>query len=122
MDVRPATALVGGIEYAAEFCRRQQISRVTFIQVAGGVRRAGCGRAGRTVAAPAAVAAVLACRVELVGAGLDHGPQSAVAIAGSIDDHSRYVVGSSAGAGAGTTALVWAVTLAGIALAACLEI
>src|ERR1700712_3370745 len=38
-----------------------------------------------------------------------------VAIAGSIDDHSRYLVGLSAAVGAGTTELVWAVVLSGIA-------
>jgi transposase InsO family protein/transposase-like protein len=40
---------------------------------------------------------------------------SVVAIAGSIDDHSRYLVGLAAVAGAGTTELVWSVMLAGIA-------
>jgi transposase InsO family protein len=37
-----------------------------------------------------------------------------VAIAGSLDDHSRYVPGLRAGIGQGTTDLVWAVMLAGI--------
>jgi len=34
MDTRAATALAGQIENVAEFCRRRQISRVTFLQVA----------------------------------------------------------------------------------------
>jgi transposase InsO family protein len=38
-----------------------------------------------------------------------------VAIAGTIDDHSRYLTGLAAAAGSGTTELVWAVMLAGIA-------
>jgi transposase InsO family protein len=37
-----------------------------------------------------------------------------VAIAGTLDDHSRYLVGLVAGVGAGTTELVWSVMLAGI--------
>jgi transposase InsO family protein len=37
-----------------------------------------------------------------------------VAIAGSLDDHSRYLVGLAATVGAGTGELVWAVILAGI--------
>jgi transposase InsO family protein len=37
-----------------------------------------------------------------------------VAIAGTLDDHSRYLVGLAAAAGAGTTELVWTVMLAGI--------
>ena len=40
---------------------------------------------------------------------------TAVAIAGSLEDHSRYLTGLSAAAGAGTAQLVWAVMLAGIA-------
>lgn len=40
--------------------------------------------------------------------------ESPVAIAGTIDDHSRYLTGLRAAAGAGTTELVWAVMLAGI--------
>ncbi|UNB49966.1 IS481 family transposase [Mycolicibacterium sp. YH-1] len=39
---------------------------------------------------------------------------SPVAIAGSIDDHSRYLTALQAAAGAGSTELVWAVMLAGI--------
>lgn len=39
---------------------------------------------------------------------------SPVAIAGSLDDHSRYSVGLHAAAGAGTAELVWSVMLAGI--------
>jgi transposase InsO family protein len=39
---------------------------------------------------------------------------SAVAIAGSIDDHSRYVVGLRAGPGYADAELVWSVVLAGI--------
>jgi transposase InsO family protein len=39
---------------------------------------------------------------------------SPVAIAGSIDDHSRYLTALHAGTGAGTAELVWAVMLAGI--------
>jgi transposase InsO family protein len=38
-----------------------------------------------------------------------------VAIAGTIDDHSRYLTGLAAAAGSGTAELVWAVMLAGIA-------
>jgi transposase InsO family protein len=37
-----------------------------------------------------------------------------VAIAGTLDDHSRYLVGLEAGLGEGTAALVWSVMLAGI--------
>jgi transposase InsO family protein len=40
---------------------------------------------------------------------------AAVAIAGSLDDHSRYVAGLAAALGAGTGELVWAVFLAGVA-------
>jgi transposase InsO family protein len=40
---------------------------------------------------------------------------SPVAIAGSLDDHSRYLAGLQAGPGAGTAELVWEVILAGIA-------
>jgi transposase InsO family protein len=40
---------------------------------------------------------------------------TSVAIAGTIDDHSRYLVGLAAAVGAGTGALVWMVMLAGIA-------
>lgn len=39
---------------------------------------------------------------------------TAVAIAGSLDDHSRYLVGLQAGLGHGTAELVWSVMLAGI--------
>jgi transposase InsO family protein len=39
---------------------------------------------------------------------------TAVAIAGTLDDHSRYLVGLSAGMGAGNGELVWSVMLAGI--------
>jgi transposase InsO family protein len=39
---------------------------------------------------------------------------TAVAIAGSLDDHSRYLVGLTAAVGAGTGGLVWSVMLAGI--------
>ena len=39
---------------------------------------------------------------------------SPVGIAGSLDDHSRYLTGLAAAAGAGTAELVWAVMLAGI--------
>jgi transposase InsO family protein len=39
---------------------------------------------------------------------------TAVAIAGTLDDHSRYLVGLAAAVGAGTGALVWSVMLAGI--------
>jgi transposase InsO family protein len=38
-----------------------------------------------------------------------------VAIAGTLDDHSRYLPALAAAAGAGTTELVWAVMVAGIA-------
>jgi len=37
-----------------------------------------------------------------------------VAIAATVDDHSRYLVGLAAAAGAGTTNLVWTVAMAGI--------
>jgi transposase InsO family protein len=40
---------------------------------------------------------------------------TAVAIAGTLDDHCRYIVGLAAGLGAGTADLVWSVMLAGIA-------
>jgi hypothetical protein len=39
---------------------------------------------------------------------------SVVAIAGTLDDHSRYLVGLGAALGAGTGELVWSVMLAGI--------
>ncbi|MDX1880337.1 IS481 family transposase [Mycolicibacterium sp. 141076] len=39
---------------------------------------------------------------------------TAVAIAGCLDDHSRYLVGLAAAAGPGTGELVWSVVLAGI--------
>jgi transposase InsO family protein len=39
---------------------------------------------------------------------------AAVAIAGTLDDHSRYLVGLRAGLGQGTAELVWSVMLAGI--------
>lgn len=45
--------------------------------------------------------------------GLANG--SAVAIAGTLDDHSRYLTGLHAGSGHGSADLVWAVMLAGIA-------
>ena len=191
MDVRAATALAGEIENVAEFCRRHQISRVTFYKLrkrflAEGWEGLAQDRSRRPVSCPMAtdaevVGTVIACRVELLDAGLDHGPQSivwtlrrqgmaavpsratvarilsrhglvvpqprkrprsatkrftffrpnecwqsdwtqwqlvdgtAVAIAGSLDDHSRYLTGLSAAAGAGTAQLVWAVMLAGIA-------
>jgi transposase InsO family protein len=188
MDIRAATALAGEIENVAEFCRRHQISRVTFYKwrarfATGGLaglqelsRRPGsCPQATDSQA----VAAVLACRLELAGAGLDHGPQSivwtlqrrgaavpsratvarilnrhglvdpqprkrpksatkrftfsrpnecwqsdwtewhladgsAAAIAGTLDDHSRYLTGLQAAPGYGTGALVWSVMLAAI--------
>jgi transposase InsO family protein len=189
MDIRAATALAGEIENVAEFCRRHQVSRVTFYKWRA--RFAAEGLAGlqelsrRPVSCPratdaAAVTAVLACRVELLNAGVDHGPQSivwtlqrrgvvgvpsratvarilnrhglvdpqprkrptsankrftfsrpnecwqsdwtewsladgsVVAIAGTLDDHSRYLAGLQAAAGCGTGALVWSVMLAGI--------
>lgn len=40
---------------------------------------------------------------------------TSVAIAGSLDDHSRYLAGLGAAVGAGTAELVWTVMLAGIA-------
>lgn len=39
---------------------------------------------------------------------------TSVAIAGSLDDHSRYLAGLAAAVGAGTAELVWTVMLAGI--------
>jgi transposase InsO family protein len=191
MDIRAATALVGQVGNVAEFCRRHQISRVTFYKfrrrfLAEGWEGLGQDRSRRPVVSPMATAcavveAVIECRIELLGAGLDHGPQSivwtlqrrgmagvpsratvarilsrhglvvpqprkrpksatkrftfsrpnecwqsdwtewrladdtAVAIAGSIDDHSRYLVGLAAATGAGSTPLVWSVMLNGIA-------
>lgn len=189
MDIRAATALAGEIENVAEFCRRHQISRVTFYKWRA--RFAAQGLAGlqelsrRPGSCPGAtgaevVAAVLRCRVELQSAGLDYGPQSIVwtllrrdveavpsratvarilsrfglvepqprkrpksatirftfsrpnqcwqsdwtqfqladgspvAIAGSIDDHSRYLTGLRCGPGAGDAELVWSVMVAGI--------
>jgi transposase InsO family protein len=189
MDIRAATALAGEIENVAEFCRRHQISRVTFYKWRA--RFAEQGLAGlqelsrrpqscpRATDAPV-VAAVLGCRVELLKAGLDYGPQSivwtlhrrgvvavpsratvarilnrhglidpqprkrpksatkrfrfsrpnecwqsdwtewrladgsAAAIAGTLDDHSRYLTGLQGAAGCGTGKLVWSVMLAGI--------
>jgi transposase InsO family protein len=189
MDIRAATALAGEIENVAEFCRRHQISRVTFYKWRA--RFAAQGLAGlqelsrRPKSCPRAsdaevVAAVLGCRVELLDAGCDHGPQSivwalqrrgmaavpsratvarilsrhglidpqphkrpksattrftfsrpnecwqsdwtqwsladgsAVAIAGTVDDHSRYLTGLGAAPGCATAALVWSVMLTGI--------
>jgi transposase InsO family protein len=189
MDIRAATALAGEIENVAEFCRRHQISRVTFYKWRA--RFAAQGLAGlqelsrRPQSCPGTtdaqvVAQVLACRVELLGAGFDHGPQSIVwtlrrravsgvpsratvarilhrhglvdpqphkrpksatkrfvfdrpnecwqsdwtqwslrggdpvAIAGTLDDHSRYVTGLAAAPGCATAALVWSVMLTGI--------
>jgi transposase InsO family protein len=189
MDVRAATALAGEIENVAEFCRRQQISRVTFYKWRARFAEEGLGglqvRSRRPLASPAAtdaavVQTVCDCRVELVTAGLDHGPQSivwelqrrgmaavpsratvarilgrqglvepqprkrprsattrfvfarpndcwqsdwtewhladgaAVAIAGTLDDHSRYLTALHAAPGCATAALVWSVMLAGI--------
>ena len=189
MDIRAATALAGEIENVAEFCRRRQISRVTFYKWRA--RFATQGLAGlqelsrRPGSCPGAtsaevVQAVLACRIELLDAGLDQGPQSIVwtlrrrgvcgvpsratvarilnrhglvdpqprkrpksatkrfvfdrpnecwqsdwtewslrdgdpvAIAGTLDDHSRYLTGLQAAPGCATAALVWSVILAGI--------
>jgi transposase InsO family protein len=189
MDIRAATALAGEIENVAEFCRRHQISRVTFYKWRA--RFAEQGLAGlqelsrRPQSCPRAtdaqvVAAVLGCRVELLEAGLDYGPQSivwtlhrrgvvavpsratvarilsrhglidseprkrpksatkrftfsrpnecwqsdwtewrladgsATAIAGTLDDHSRYLTGLQSAAGCGTGKLVWSVMLAGV--------
>jgi transposase InsO family protein len=190
MDIRAATALAGQVENVAEFCRRHQISRVTFYKWRRRFDAQGWDgllqeRSRRPVSCPsatdaAAVQAVIDCRVGLAAAGLDHGPQSIVwtlqrrevgavpsratvarilsrfglvepqprkrpksaikrftfsrpnecwqsdwtqwqlasgspvAIAGAIDDHSRYLVGLEAAAGAATGDLVWSVTLAGI--------
>jgi transposase InsO family protein len=190
MDIRAATALVGQVENVAEFCRRHHMSRVTFYKwrrrfAAQGVDGLG-EQSRRPVSCPAATGAdmmamVVDCRIELRGAGLDHGPQSivwtlvgrgvsgvpsratvarilsragvvnpqprkrpksatkrfafsrpnecwqsdwtewsladgtAVAIGGTIDDHSRYVTGLLAAAGSGTSELVWAVMKAAIA-------
>jgi len=189
MDIRAATALAGEIENVAEFCRRHQISRVTFYKWRA--RFAAQGLAGlqelsrRPRSCPRATDAqvvqqVLGCRLELLGAGCDHGPQSivwalqrqgvaavpsratvarilnrhglidpqphkrpksatkrftfsrpnecwqsdwtqwsladggAVAIAGTVDDHSRYLTGLAAAPGCATAALVWSVMLTGI--------
>ena len=190
MDIRAATALVGQIDNVAEFCRRHQISRVTFYKWRRRFDAQGWDgllqeRSRRPVSSPARTDAALedlivATRLELLGQGLDHGPQSIVwtlqrrevgavpsratvarilsrfglvepqprkrpksatkrftfsrpnecwqsdwtqwqlasgspvAIAGAIDDHSRYLVGLQAAAGAATGDLVWSVTLAGI--------
>jgi transposase InsO family protein len=189
MDTRAATALAGQIENVAEFCRRHQISRVTFYKWRRRFDTQGWDgllqeRSRRPVSCPSAtdaavVRAVIECRVELAAAGLDHGPQSivwtlqrremavpsratvarilsrfglvvaqpqkrpksatkrfcfsrpnecwqsdwtqwnladgtGVAIAGSLDDHSRYVPGLQAAGGQGTAELVWSVMLAGI--------
>lgn len=189
MDIRAATALAGQVENVAEFCRRAQISRVTFYKWRRRFDAQGWDgllqeRSRRPVSCPSAtdaevVAAVIDCRVELAAAGLDQGPQSivwtlqrrgvavpsratvarilsrfgliepqprkrpksatkrftfnrpnecwqsdwtqwqladdtAVAIAGSIDDHSRYLTALQAGPGAGTAELVWSVMVAGI--------
>jgi transposase InsO family protein len=190
MDVRAATALAGGIENVAEFCREQNISRQTFYKwrrrfVADGL--AGLEpRSRRPHTVPGRVggdleAQVVATRTRLQSAGLDHGPQSivwtmqregvdsvpsrstvwrilhrhglivaeptkrpkssmrrfcydrpnelwqsdwtqwhledgtSVAIAGTIDDHSRYLCALAADTGDATATLVWQVMLAGIA-------
>src|SRR6478752_2901788 len=191
MDTRAATALAGQVENVAEFCRRHQISRVTFYKwrrrfAAQGWDGLAKEHSRRPVSCPSAtgadmVAAVVKCRVEMLAAGLDHGPQSivwtlqrngmagvpsratvariltrhdlvdpqprkrpksatkrfvfsrpnecwqsdwtewsladgsAVAIAGTLDDHSRYLSGLAAAPGYGTSTLVWAVMMAGIA-------
>jgi hypothetical protein len=84
MDIRAAAALAGEIGNVAEFCRMQQISRVTFYKLrmrflAEGWEGLAQDRSRRPASCPTATdAAVVACRVELAGAGLDHGPQSIV--------------------------------------------
>jgi hypothetical protein len=188
MDIRAATALVGGIDNISQFCREQQISRQTFYKYRR--RFAAEGLAGlherprRPNSSPGQTSAgleeaVLRQRKQLVELGLDHGPQTivwalqragiaapsrstvwriltrhgliasqpqkrpksatkrfcftrpnecwqsdwtawsladgtAVAIAGTLDDHSRYVAAMSAGVGHGTAQLVWSVMLAAI--------
>ncbi|MCP9276998.1 IS481 family transposase [Mycolicibacterium arenosum] len=191
MDTRALVALVGQVDNVTEFCREHQICTTTFYKLRRRFAVEGWDgllhdRSRRPLSSPTAtdpvvVQAVLDCRLELLGSGLDHGPQSivwtlrrrglggvpsratvarilsrhglvvaqprkrpksatkrfvfarpnecwqsdwtewrladgtAVAIAGTLDDHSRYLPALIAAEGAGTTVLVWAVMLAGIA-------
>jgi transposase InsO family protein len=188
MDFRAATALTSEIENVAEFCRRHQMSRVTFYKYRRRFRAEGVAgfqeRSRRPNSSPgqtpaAVEEAVLRFRKQLLEQGLDHGPQSIVwalkragtpgpsratvariltrhglitaqpqkrpksattrfcfgrpnecwqsdwtgwrladgtdvAIAGTLDDHSRYLSALSAGLGHATAQLVWSVMLAAI--------
>ena len=79
MDIRAATALAGQVENVAEFCRRHQISRVTFYKwrrrfAAQGWDGLAKEQSRRPVSCPSAtgadvVAAVVKCRVEMLAAG-----------------------------------------------------
>ncbi|WP_439644622.1 helix-turn-helix domain-containing protein [Gordonia soli] len=87
MDVRAATALAGGVENVAQFCREHHVSRQTFYKwrrrfaaegLAGLEPRSrrphtAPGRSGDEVEALA-----VATRRRLQSAGCDHGPQSIV--------------------------------------------
>ncbi len=191
MDTRALVALVGEVENVSQFCREHQICTTTFYKLRNrffaegweGLLQDKSRRplSSPTATDPAVVAAVLDCRLTLLGSGKDHGPQpivwtlqrrgmtavpsratvarilvrhglvdpqprkrpksatkrfcftrpnecwqsdwtewlladgTVVAIAGTLDDHSRYLPALIAAAGAGTAPLVWAVMLAGIA-------
>lgn len=189
MDIRVMTAVAGGVDNVAAYCRSQQISRQTFYkwrrcfqeQGLPGLQERSRRPKSSPGQTPAAVEdAVLRKRKQLIEQGRDHGPQSVVwalqrdgmanvpsrstawriltrrgavipqpqkrpksatkrftfsrpnecwqsdwtqwaladgtpvAIAGSLDDHSRYVPALRAGPGQATGDLVWSVMLAGI--------
>lgn len=191
MDTRVLVAVVGHVGNVSAFCREHQICTTTYYKLRKQFAEEGLEgllqdksrrpKSSPTATGPDVVQAVLACRVELLAAGLDHGPQpivwtlqrrgvpgvpsratvarilschglvvaqprkrpksatkrfcfarpnecwqsdwtewqladgTVVAIAGTLDDHSRYLPALIAAEGAGTAALVWAVMLSGIA-------
>jgi transposase InsO family protein len=82
MDVRMATALVGGVDNVAEFCRRQGISRQTFYKWRSRVGEFGVGGlqelSRRPRSCPGATPQVIEdlvvrSRKELADGGADHG-------------------------------------------------
>jgi transposase InsO family protein len=190
MDTRALVAVVGHVGNVSAFCRQQGICTTTYYKIRKRFNAEGWegllqDKSRRPLSSPTAtdavlVQAVLDCRLELLGDGLDHGPQpivwtlqrrgvagvpsratvarilnrhglvvaqprkrpksatkrfcfdrpnecwqsdwtqwqladgTSVAIAGTLDDHSRYLPALIAAEGAGTAGLVWAVMLAGI--------
>jgi transposase InsO family protein len=190
MDVRMATALVGGVGNVAEFCRRQAISRTTFYKwqaryatagIDGLQERSRRPRSSTLATSGAVEEQIVVLRKQLADNGDYNGPETirehllladgvagvpsratiarilarrglvapqprkrprssyrrfvaarpnemwqsdwtgwqladgkAVAIAGTLDDHSRLLVGISACSGDGTAQLVWSVMQAAI--------